>query len=78
MSGIYTIIPDLFEVLGSPRSKSTNTAFRDKAMNMGIPFKVSAEGMKNTNETGSKALGLVFLVKHTSNNRVDGIKEAVE
>ena len=40
------------------------SAFRDKTVEMKIPFKISPEGMKDTDKTGDKISGFVHLEKH--------------
>ena len=42
----------------------TVAAFGDETMDVGIPFEVSAKGMKNHNKTGDKVHGLILLEKH--------------
>lgn len=40
----------------TPESVVSNTAFRDKTVDMWIPFEVTAKSVKDTDKTGSKAL----------------------
>ena len=47
-------------------------------MNMRIPFQISAKGMKNTDETGSKKFCFVVFVKHAKDNIANSRKKAVE
>ena len=54
------------------------TAFRDKAVDVRIPFKGTSEGVKNTNEAGDKVFGFVYVVKHPQENTADSLKEAVK
>ena len=42
--------------LSSPDERGANAAFRNKAMNMRIPLKVSAKGVENTDESWGKKL----------------------
>jgi len=38
----------------APRSKVAGTAFRNQGMNMGVPFEIAAEGMKDTDKAGGE------------------------
>ena len=40
---------------GTPASTIADTTLRDKAVDMRVPFKITAEGMEDTDKTGSKA-----------------------
>jgi len=43
-------------IFRTPASGVADTAFRNEAMNVRIPFKIPSEGVKDTDETRSKAL----------------------
>lgn len=58
-------------------SKVTVTTFRDQSMDMRIPFQIPAEGMQDTNKSGSKALGYGGFIKHVKNNISYGRKQQV-
>ncbi len=45
---------------------------------MGVPFQISAKGMKDHDKTWSKIHGLILIEKHTGNDTVDSVEEAVE
>ena len=45
---------------------------------MGIPFKITTEGMKYTYEPRSEAFRFVVLVEHPGDNGVDGLEETVK
>jgi len=62
----------------SPGSKVAGGAFRNKGVDMRIPFEVSAKGMKDADEAGSKAFCLIHLGKHTKKNITDRMKETVQ
>lgn len=64
--------------LGSPSAGITETAFRDETMDMRIPFKITTEGVKNTDEAGSEAFSFVIFVEHPGDNRIDGSKEVIK
>lgn len=69
----------IIEVLNrSPRSEVASATFRDKAMDMRVPFEIPAECMKDTNEAGDKVFRLIDVMKHTKNNISDGMEETVE
>ena len=61
-----------------PRSNTPNSNFGDKDMNMRIPLKVTAKGVENTNEAGSKMLKLIKFAEHAEDYIADGVKETVE
>ncbi len=62
----------------SPGSEVTGATFRNKGMDMRIPFEISAKGMKDADEARSKEFTLIHLEKHTKNNITDRVKEAVQ
>ena len=62
----------------TPEAVITVSPFRDKAMNVRVPLKISAKGVKDHDETGSKILRHVHLEEHTGNNTGDSMKEAVK
>ena len=43
-----------------------------------FPRKAAAEGVEDTDKTGSKTFGFVNLAEHTKNNITNRIKETVE
>ena len=45
---------------------------------MRIPLKVSAKGVEDANEAGSKAFGFIVFMKQTKEDTADGGKEAVK
>ena len=45
---------------------------------MGIPFKVSAESVKNTDKTGCKMLRFVHIVKQSQNGRTDSREKTIQ
>lgn len=61
-----------------PETITAVTAFRNEAVNVGIPFQVSAKGVKNHDKTGSKIHGFVLFEKHAGNNAVNSMKKAVK
>ena len=62
----------------TPEAIITVTTFRNEAMDVGVPFQISAKGMKNHDKTRSKIQGLILIEKHAGNNTVDSVEEAVE
>ena len=69
----------IIEVLNCPPGREiSGAAFRDKAMDMRVPFENPAERVKDTNEPGDKVFGLIDVLKHTENHIPDGMKETVE
>ena len=53
-------------------------AFRNKTMNMGIPFEISSKGMQNPDKTRSEASGLIEIKKHPGNNTGNSMKQAMK
>ena len=48
----------------APEAVVTVSAFRYKAVDVGVPLQVSAEGMEDHDKSGREVLGLVHLEKH--------------
>lgn len=63
---------------GTPEAGVTDTSLGDEAVDVGIPFEVTAKGMEDTDKTGSKAFGFIVFVEHTENDAARGSKKAVE
>ena len=49
----------------TPKPIVRKAPFRNKAMNVGIPFKRTAKGVENTDKAWDKVFRFVHLVKHT-------------
>lgn len=62
----------------SPKAVIGITTFRNKAVNMWIPFKRTTKSMKHTNKTGDEVFGFIQPVKHTKDNTTDSMKKAVQ
>ncbi|MDR2024597.1 MAG: hypothetical protein LBQ71_15430 [Hungatella sp.] len=62
----------------SPWSVVASSTFRNKGVDIRIPFEIPAKGMKDTAEGRSKEFGFVHLEKHTKNNITDRMKEMVQ
>ena len=65
-------------VHAAPEAVITVTTFRDEAMDMRVPLKISAKGVKNHNEAGGEVFRHVHFKEHAGNNAGDGMKETVE
>ena len=61
-----------------PRSNATDSDFGNEDMDVRIPLKAAAEGVEDTDKTGSKTFGFVNLAEHTKNDITNRIKETVE
>lgn len=61
-----------------PSGNTPDSDFGNKDVDMRIPLKTAAEGMKNTDETGSKRLSLVDFAEHMKDDVANGMKKAVE
>ncbi len=62
----------------TPETGVTNASFRNEAMDMGIPFKLSAKGMENAYKARSKKLGFIIFVEQTKDNTLNSFKESVK
>lgn len=62
----------------APETVIAVAAFRNQAVDMWVPFQIPAKGVKDHDETGSEVHGLILLKKHTGNNTVHGMEEAVK
>ena len=61
----------------APETVTAVAAFRNQAVDMWVPFQIPAKGVKDHDETGSKAHGFILLKKHTGDNAVYSMEEAV-
>ena len=52
--------------------------FRDKAVNMQIPFPIPAKSMKNHNKSRSKIWGFIEFVEHTADHAGNRVEKAVK
>ena len=62
----------------TPEPVITVSTFRDKAVNVWVPFQVPAKGVKNHNKSGSKILGFIELMKHTADHTGNRVEKAVK
>lgn len=62
----------------APEPGAANAAFGNEAVDVGIPFEVTAKGMQDTDKAGSKTLGFIGGVEHSEDNTADGRKKAVQ
>ncbi len=61
-----------------PSGNTPDSDFGNKDVDMRIPLKTAAEGMKNTDKTRSKRLGLVDFAEHMKDDVANGMEKAVE
>ena len=61
-----------------PNGNVAGATFRYETVNVWIPLKVTPECVKNTDESGSKRISLVYFMKHAKNNTAGGREKAVE
>lgn len=61
----------------TPAKRIPYPAFGNETMDMGVPFQVSAKGMKDTDKTRSKEFGFVLFMEHPGDNTVNGREKAV-
>ena len=74
-------IPEILIVemrLAFPSAGITETAFRDKTVNVRIPFKIPAEGMKDADETGSEMFRFAVFEEHPGHYRINGRKKVIK
>ena len=62
----------------TPEAVVTVTAFRNKTVDMRIPFEVPAKSMEDHDKAGSKIFGFIQLEKHTGDDTGNGMEEAVK
>ena len=62
----------------TPSTGITNATFRNEAVNMRIPFQVTAKGVKDTDEAGSKTLRFVSIMEHSKDDAAYGREKAVK
>ncbi len=62
----------------APKAKLINAAFRNKAMDVGVPFEVAAKGVKDTNETRDEMARVVEVEKETREHLINGRKEQIQ
>ena len=62
----------------TPKAVIAVSAFRDETMDMRIPFKIPAKGVKDHDKTGREVHGFILFKKHTGNNAVYRMKKAVK
>ena len=62
----------------APGRRVSDTAFRDKAVDVRIPLKAAAKSMEDTDKTGRKKFGFIFFVEHVEDDASDGRKQAVQ
>ena len=61
-----------------PEAVITVTTFGKDAVDVRIPFEISAKSVENHDIAGSEVLGMVQIEKHTGYDTGDGMKETVE
>lgn len=62
----------------TPETAFANTAFRQKAVDMGIPFQVPAKSVKDKDKTGCKKFGFIIFVEHVEDDASDSRKKTVQ
>lgn len=65
-------------LIRSPESEIAGAPFRDKRMNMWVPFQISPKRMKNTDKAGSKIFGFIEFEKHAKDNISDSMEKALK
>ena len=62
----------------TPEALIRETAFRNEAMDMWIPFEGSPKGMKDADKAWNKVFRFVEVMEHTQDNTADSLKETVK
>ena len=62
----------------APEAVITVAAFRNKAVNVGIPFEIPAKGMEDHDKAGGKVQGFILLEKQAGNNAVYRMEKTVK
>lgn len=62
----------------TPGNMGTSGAFRNETVDMRVPVKRSAKGVKDTDETGSKFFRAVKFMKHFKNNTSDSGEKTIK
>ncbi len=63
---------------GFPIVIITEAAFRDEAVDVGVPFKISSKGMENHNKARGITFRFVIFMKHVENNTGNSMEEAIQ
>lgn len=61
-----------------PETVVAVAAFRNEAVDVGVPFQVPAKGVEDHDKAGSEVHGLVLLGEHAGNDAGYSVEEAVE
>ena len=62
----------------SPGRDVAGAPFRDKSMNVRVPFQVPTKGMKDADKSGCKIFGFIDFGKHAQNDIADRRKKKTE
>ena len=62
----------------APESIVAKADFRNKTVDMRIPFKITVKSMENHNKTRGKVFGLIGFKEHAGDNTVDSVKKAIQ
>ena len=62
----------------APEAVTTVAAFRNKAVNVGIPFEIPAKGMEDHDKAGGKAQGFILFEKEAGDNAVYCMEKTVK
>lgn len=62
----------------TPEPIIRKTAFCKETVDMGIPFKRSSKGVKDTDKTGNKVFAFIKLMEHFKKNTADSLKKTIQ
>lgn len=62
----------------APETVVAVAAFRNEAVDMGVPFQVPAKGVEYHDKAGSEVQGLILLEEHAGNDTGYSVKQAVK
>ena len=61
-----------------PRGNASDGDFGDKDVNVRVPLKAAAKGVKDTDKAGSKSFSLIELAEHVKDDIANRMKKAIE
>ena len=62
----------------TPETAFANTAFRQKAVDMGIPFQIPAKSVQDKDKTGRKKLWFIVFVEHVEDDTSNSGKKTAK
>ena len=63
---------------GTPKAVLVKSTFGNEAMDMRVPFEITAKGMQDTDKTGNKISFMIEIIEETGNDLINSLEEAVK